>query len=389
MKALLMGYYGAGNLGDEMMLFCIDRWLKQQGVNITVLTEFPDRVRAQTGLPAVMNLPLCFQWGWRTVWLRGRAFRLIGTVLRHDMFIGGGGDLIRDDGGWKRFTFSVEKLILASLLGKRICLLNVGIGRPRSNYGRRLLQWTLKRCELIVVRDLRSWQLCREAGVADRTRYAPDIVSMLPEYFPDGTDRAPAEPYVIVALRSSANAFGRFDMTDARIANLAVALERVAARHDLKIVFLPFQSLAAQDDNAVHRRVAAEMRNPGRAAVQEWTGDLERVASVLRQARMVIAMRLHGAILGHALGRPCVTMPYDEKVSEFSAQAGIDAQLLPETLDDAARVEEVLERALRQAPHHSGQAPPHSWNEIELPGRQSADRGSKSSEGSFAIRLDH
>jgi len=43
-RALLMGYYGVGNLGDEMMLFCLKPWLEQQGFELTVLSERPAEV---------------------------------------------------------------------------------------------------------------------------------------------------------------------------------------------------------------------------------------------------------------------------------------------------------------------------------------------------------
>lgn len=366
MKALLMGYYGAANLGDDMMLVCLHKWLLAQGINITVLTENPGRVESETGLPAALNVPLCFQWAWRNVWLRGRGPRLIALILRHDMVIGGGGDLIRDDGGWKRFLFSIEKLILATLLGKRICLLNVGIGRPRTHYSRRLLRWTLRRCDLIVVRDRRSWELCNELGAGSRTRYAPDIVSMLPALLPRSVGGPFPEPYAVVALRTSANQFGRFDLTDVRVSHLARALDSVGARHGIRIVFLPFQSSGSEDDNIIHRRISERMTAASRFEVREWTNDLADITEVLRRAVFVVAMRLHAAILAHALGRRCILMPYDEKVKEFGIQAGISTVMTQDMLDDPARIEDLLERALGSDLRAIGERPPHSWENISL-----------------------
>jgi polysaccharide pyruvyl transferase WcaK-like protein len=80
MNALLMGYYGARNLGDELMLVCLRRWLERQGIAITVVCEYPDEIKQQYQLPAVHNWPLLGQWAWRAVWLRGGAVRLVRAV---------------------------------------------------------------------------------------------------------------------------------------------------------------------------------------------------------------------------------------------------------------------------------------------------------------------
>ena len=41
MKILLLGYYGARNLGDDMMLYCLAKWLQRQEMDITVISECP------------------------------------------------------------------------------------------------------------------------------------------------------------------------------------------------------------------------------------------------------------------------------------------------------------------------------------------------------------
>src|SRR5215813_9434353 len=64
-KALLMGYYGVGNLGDEMMQVCLKEWLEQQGFQLTVLSENPAAVSKSSGLRAIENAPLLGEWSWR------------------------------------------------------------------------------------------------------------------------------------------------------------------------------------------------------------------------------------------------------------------------------------------------------------------------------------
>ena len=134
-RAILFGYYGARNIGDELMLLCLNRWLERQNIRTTVGAISPGDVERLHALPAFQDLPLLGQYAWVDVWLRGKVFGLLGRMRQADIVLAGGGDFIRDDRGWKHFSASIEKLIAGSLMGKPVGLVNVGIGRPQ--YGLR------------------------------------------------------------------------------------------------------------------------------------------------------------------------------------------------------------------------------------------------------------
>jgi len=329
MKALLMGYYGAGNLGDEMMLVCLRRWLEAQKVSVTVLSEHPRRVEADHGLPAVQNWPLLGEWSWRAALLKGGALTLLRTIARHDALIVGGGDLVRDDLGWRGFFFTMEKVAAALLLRKKVYLVNVGIGRPRTRYARRLLRWALPRAEQIIVRDQRSISVCRECGAKDRTTFASDIVVSLKDVLKRNagdeqaaTAAAGTRPYVIVSLREAADAFGQFTLDDERIGTIAAGLDEIVARGDCELIFVPFQS-GEIDDGRVHQRVMAKMRHHARTINRPWTADIGETCRLFADARGVVAMRLHAAVLAVSFDRPCVVLPYDHKLREFAHLCGL------------------------------------------------------------------
>jgi polysaccharide pyruvyl transferase CsaB len=340
MKALLMGYYGARNLGDEMMLVCLREWLERQHVEITVVSERPEQVRLRPGLNAVENWPLLGEWSWRAAWLKGGAFSLLRALASHDALIVGGGDLVRDDLGWRSYFFTMEKVIAALLLRKRVYFVNVGIGRPRTVYGRNLLRWALPRAEQIIVRDRRSLEVCRECGAGERAVLAPDIVSTLPSILAltgasTGGRGPAAHPYVVVALRAEADVFGLCRIDEKRIQNIAAALDAMVERDNVEMVFVPFQA-AEIDDGALHRRVASAMHHFDRAIVRPWTDELSEVYGVFSEARGVVAMRLHAAVLAVACERPCVVLPYDHKVREFAELIDLDV-VDPADLDDRRR----------------------------------------------------
>jgi polysaccharide pyruvyl transferase WcaK-like protein len=311
-----------------MMLLCLRRWLEAQDVSVSVLSENPRQVEAEHGLPAIRNWPLLGEWSWRGAWLKGGALEVLRAIAHHDVLIVGGGDLVRDDLGWRGFFFPMEKVFAALLQRKKVYFVNVGLGRPRTAYGKRLLKRTLPLAEQIIVRDRRSIDVCRECGVAaDRVVLAPDIVTTLRRFFTPET----VKPYVIVALREAPDTFGGCRMTRGRIRRLAGMLDAVVERDDVDVIFVPFQS-GEIDDARIHRQVASAMRHQARAMSREWTNDFDAVLRLFANARGVLAMRLHAAVLAATYVRPCLVLPYDHKLREFASLTGVPC-LEPGALD--------------------------------------------------------
>ena len=353
-KALLLGYYGMGNLGDEMMLFCLKSWLNDQGFDVTVLCERPEAVSKNHHLPAVETSPMLGQWAWRSSWFKGGAWRVIRALASNDALIVGGGDLIRDDLGWGTFFYTVEKLILALLMRKKVYVVNAGIGEPSTGYGRLVLRWVLARCRRIIVRDLRSERICEQLGGGSATVLAPDIVLSLPALLPERThsfgERLPARPYIALCLRHNPDVFGRYDMNAARIRTLARALDDLIERRGVDVVFIPFQENPAnkQGDNQLHEGVAQEIAHSDQIHLRPWTADVAEVCRWIRGSRLVLSMRLHAAVLAHACHRPTILMPYDHKVIEFGRLMNIPHAIEAEDLDEFSQVRSVLESAWRE-----------------------------------------
>jgi polysaccharide pyruvyl transferase CsaB len=345
-RAVLIGYYGRGNLGDELMLVCLNQWLKAQDIQVTVLADDAENVTRQHHLPAVQNYPLLGQYGWVDALLRGKAWRTIRALVHCDVVLCGGGDVIRDAIGWRTFTFQVEKLVVSLLLRKPVYLINVGLTRPVTRYGRALLKWLLPRCRGIVVRDARSVDICREYGVTRRVRLAPDIVRRLPDLFPQTAGRRDVDKTsVLVALHGDSNVYGKYHLSDNRLQTLAGLLDAIVEEHNLDIEFFPFQPEQDGGDARIAHRVQTLMRHAGRTRILDWTIDVAEIAERVSRSRLVIAMRLHAAVLAATYAVPCVLMPYDQKVVEFGKQAQIPYTLMPEMLDEPAAAARLLESA--------------------------------------------
>lgn len=353
MRALMIGYYGAYNLGDDLMLLCLREWLARQGVECTVIAADAGQVERLYGLPAIQHVPLLGEYAWYTAWVRAQALGPMRSMWNHQALIVGGGDCIREDVGWKQLFLSVEYPILAILMGKPVYILSAGIGVPRTKRGRAMVGWVLRRCKKIYVRDQRSLEVCRDLGAGEQTRLLPDIVNSLPHQFNlAGMDLTPTQPrgrrYVVINVRDTPNLYGQYALTEERLENLAAGFNHLISVHGLDLVFLPYGGSAVGDDNRMHRSIVAKMPGADRVMVREWTSNVSEIAELLGHAHCLVAMRLHAAIMALAFAVPCAVMPYDHKVQELIRARNLRNVILPETLDYPDRLRAVLDATVME-----------------------------------------
>lgn len=368
MRALLLGYYGARNLGDDMMLHCILQWLAMQGMGVTVVSEDPPETEKRFSVPVVRNVALLGQWGWRDSWFRGHALRLIRMIRSNDLLVVGGGDLIRDDKGWRTLWYTIEKIIVALMFGKKVYLLNIGIVAPVTVIGKMLLRFVLKRCSKIIVRDESSFRTCIQSGNRGSCILQPDIVLSLPSFLGEGYPAAAKNdaPYILVCLRMEPNDFGTYPYGEKEIAVLASALDEVCLHSGAKVVFLPFQYDRNNDDNLIHHKIVQKMRRRESAGVEEWSSDLLRLTGLFRGASCVVAMRLHAAVLAVAYRRPVVVMPYDRKVTEFADLVGIRSRVDSKRSGDAGYIEGLITEEMNRDDAQYNPGTETDWKSMSL-----------------------
>jgi polysaccharide pyruvyl transferase WcaK-like protein len=167
--------------------------------------------------------------------------------------------------------------------------------------------------------------------------------------------------YVVVCLRGQPNMYGRYSLEERHIRGFAECLDHCVEKHGLRVVFLPFQQGDEWGDELLHRQVLAAMKRPEAVLVRKWTGDFKELMECLGNARMIFAMRLHAAILGLGLRRPCILMPYDQKLDELGRQFGLKFDIRPKDLEEPSALMQVLDKYLDTADTQVTQSYETSW----------------------------
>lgn len=289
-----MGFIGAGNAGDEAILAGTLYLLRQRGVtDIGVFSWNPGETEHVHGVRAFPVLP----------GLDG--IRTFAKVLRRgDLLLLGGGSLLQD-GEPRIVPFWLARALAARLKGCTVVFHAQGVGPLRTLWAQLLVRVLLPlTASLVSVRDVDSQGLISYACphlVADPALALPQL----------GVPKQPK--LAVIALRKCS---GREEQER----ELVAALRKLSAEHGLTYAFLPMH---IPDDVPL----AADLARRCQGTVVSYSS-LAKLREALAAAEIVLAMRLHAAILAAGVGTPVVGLAYDPKVRAFFAGLGREEAVL-------------------------------------------------------------
>lgn len=304
MRALLSGYYGKGNGGDEALLATLLQMLPSH-VTPVVLSGNPKETSDRYGVESHNRM----------------AFLPVLQALRScDAFIWGGGSLIQDA------TSSISPFYYGGLMGlaQKMGLKTVawaqGIGplvRPQTRY---LARQNFTGCTQVSVRDRASAALLSDWQVPHIL--APDPVwALQAKPLPELADLP--TPRIAVTLRNHPQ------LTPARLANLTQALVSLQKSTQAFILILPFQK---SEDLPIAEAIQAQLQDVSQILCLE---DPQILKGVFPGVDLAIGMRLHSLIMAASEGCRCFALSYDPKINRLMEDLAIPGWDLANIPDDA------------------------------------------------------
>ncbi|MBQ1230712.1 MAG: polysaccharide pyruvyl transferase family protein, partial [Clostridia bacterium] len=318
-RILLGGYFGCGNFGDDAILLGLLRLLQDADPSLTVraLTKDPRRDARRFGIP-------CHG--------RKNPLSILSALCRSDLFLCGGGSLLQNRTGSLSLLYYLTLLRLAKALGRKTVLFAAGIGPILGEDAWRKTLRVLSHIDRVSLRDDASLSCLRRAGLpepllfrgADTALWMPLPDSSRGEMLLNTAGLPPKGEYLAVLLRKAHN-----PTLLPRITQAIAALCRSAG---LTPLWIP---LDAKADLPCSARAAAEC---GGALLRPCEpGD---VAALLSVCRVGVTLRLHGAILGAAVGTPMLSVlgdPLDQKLSAFASCMKLPCLCDPDALPQAVK----------------------------------------------------
>jgi polysaccharide pyruvyl transferase CsaB len=298
MRAVLCGYYGKGNGGDEALLATLLQQLPPS-VEPLVLSGNPTQTQADYGVEA------CDRQSFGAV---------LQALRRSDAFIWGGGSLMQDATSALNPIYYGGLMTLAQRMGLRTIAWGQGIGPLRRPFTRWFTRQVFARCTAVSVRDRASAQLLEQWKIP--FTLAPDPVwALQPEPVPGLWD-LPA-PRIAVCLRSHPL------LTPERLNTLTQALISLQTATQTCILLIPFQPV---QDLAIAEAIHSQLPGPSKIIT---LSDPRQLMGVFRGVELAIAMRLHALIMAAAMECRCYALSYDPKVNQLMRDLDLPGCDLP------------------------------------------------------------
>lgn len=306
MRAILCGYYGKGNGGDEALLATLLQMLPAH-VEPVVLSGNPAETRDRHQVEACDRMS---------------AFEVLRAFDSADAFIWGGGSLMQDATSALNPIYYGGLMGLAQQRGLRTIAWAQGIGPLKRGATRWLTRNIFAGCTAVSVRDSGSAALLSSWGIPHTL--APDPVWAL-KSSPIADLAALPKPRVAVALRAHA------DLTPDRLEALTLGLLAFQQATQASVVLIPFQPA---EDLAIAQSIQARLPKSQILTLS----DPKHLMGVFQDIDITIAMRLHALIMAAAAGNRCFALSYDPKVSRLMEDVGMSGWTLEQIPQDGASV---------------------------------------------------
>lgn len=312
-KIVICGWYGAGNLGDELILATALAWIKESGGEPIVLSFSPAYTKNTHNVDAIDILN----------------FEKVSELIRvTDLLIIGGGGLFQTihsftyEGLYNPNKYDISSYLRPALLAFEyscpVVMWAQGIGPLITSESRHIISQIFNRVKFISVRDQESYSLLKEINVENEIIIAPDPVWSLDIREPSQSSSSVIN--VVLAIRP-------WGFDDDWHNKFIRAIKESCPSENVNIIWLPFQPYDVPNRSesdlpfiySLAKQLGPEYNQDVRVV-----NDFDEAIDIMNSADCIIAMRLHAQILGIKCKKPTLCIEYDAKMSIQSENVFLD-----------------------------------------------------------------
>lgn len=298
--AVLMGYYGFNNSGDETLLYSMIKNLKEEkdDARLLVLSKVPKETEKTYGVYSINRYNL---------------FRVKKELKNSHLFIFGGGSLIQDVTSDKSLWFYLNMLKLAISAKIPVMLYANGIGPVKKKKNRKMAAKILNKADVITLRDAQSLKEAESMGVT-----VQKFVTADPALSINGVDKKIAMnllkeegiPQDEKLLGISVREWKECDETF--WTSFVEQTDEICQKYGFKPVFIP---LKKPEDDEFSIKLQEKLNTKSYTLKNIYTA--EEIVGIFGVCELIIGMRLHSLIYASAVTTPAIGISYDPKVSGF------------------------------------------------------------------------
>lgn len=334
MRFFLYGYYGHGNLGDDLLLrACV----------LGILDICPDArfvvraSRAETGLDALqVPFEIADVDGVLADQSRSRISRLFSALTayrrqlrRCDWLVFGGGTLFHERQSPLPLILLLLICLMARVMRVRIAALGVGVAELKSRTALAALRGIVMLSDIFAVRDEAALEQCGKARASRYVALTSDLAFTLDGIGSQGASKkvGAAGPAIGISVYPPALE-GSDAASKARLALCEAISGMIASGYAIRLLAFHRAPDLKIDDESVLAGLAAGLPHGSRAGVVERISLSDDTSlSVFDEVDLLCGMRFHGHILAAIHGVPFVGIAADNKIDAICRHFGMP--LLP------------------------------------------------------------
>ncbi len=284
-KVLISGYIGFSNFGDDVIFAMLTRHLKAKGFEVSALSSNPTKTKKQFKVnSANYKNPI----------------EIIKEISKCDYLISGGGSLLQNATSNLSLLYYILIILLAKLMFKKVIIFAQGIGPISGNFWITLTKLTLRLCNLVTVRDSKSYKLLGKWKI--KSRFVEDPAWDIPILHREN------QRYVGIQLRDYAKMHPDFIKTLVKYIGLYFS--------DRKIIIFSFQN---PQDLKICYKFEKELKLQWPQIKHEIITDnsIKSIVTAFSHLDCLFAMRFHACLLGLKYNIKVFALPYDIKVENL------------------------------------------------------------------------
>ncbi len=343
-RYLVWGYYGHGNLGDELMLKVIAGKLTEIDPDSEIYVRCYDapRVKGVISFPVekpVINLPF----------IRHLIYiaRILFAISKIDILVIGGGTLFLDKGHFNQSMHLLNITVsFAKSLKKKVLVIGAGIDILECAKNIENLRNIFNKSDRIFLRDNFSYNMALSMtnGYKEKVYKSSDI--LFDAGYVESLKRNVTieKNVIVVSLSDYYKTWGSYHDRQRLMNSSCILVERLLALYGEKyrILLAAFQKDTGERDyefllDIMNMVIAADRRYEDRIYL-EYVVTEDQIKAIFASAAFIVSMRYHALVLGAIFMKPFFGINIESKIREICLDFGmpfIDASnFLDKSIDE-------------------------------------------------------
>lgn len=317
-RIVVSGYYGFQNSGDDAILHSICNDIKKTGENvqIIVLSNKPNLTKKEYGVDAIP---------------RFNVKEVQKAIKQCDIFLLGGGTLLQNLTSSRSLYYYLGLLWFATKKKKKVILYGNGIGPIHGKWNKFVTKKIVNRVDMITLREHLSLEVLKHMNIKKpQISVTADPAFNIAVSKRSGGREILEKEGISIAENTVAIMFRSWENEEHYTKKMAKICDRIIDEYKYDILFIPMKFPA---DLIVGFEIMKKMRHEAKMVEKRYKED--EMIQILKEMKVVLAMRLHALIYAAITNVPMVGFCYDPKVEYYCNELDMpmidDMQLISET----------------------------------------------------------